>query len=359
VTSLTTLIAAGTLLASLPGVQEPGTTATRGSNSPTTAVERHLAAMGTWLHLNCEAPDRSTALRGSEAAARAIEAVEKRLSTWRDDSELSRFNRFPVGESFPLSSQLAADLRFARDIVHETNGAFDPALAPLVSAFGLRTGGRLPSAQELLEARAASGLRHLHIAEDRAQRLHPQVAIEEGGFGKGIGLDAALRAARESGVVGGSIDLGGQLALIGVQTPQVFGIAHPARRDETCVRVSIDHGSLATSGNSERGIVIAGARRSHLLDPRTGQPSPDFGSVSVWSSSAARADALSTALFVMGPEEALRFAEGADDCEVVCLVLQAEKTLVLASSGLADKLSILSPDTSFGVTVSNAPTKDA
>jgi len=302
-------------------------------------VERHLAAMGTWLELVCEAGERSTALAASEAAARAIDAVEDRLSTWRDDTELARFNRQPVGEPFALSPKLASDLRFARELVRETRGAFDPAIGALVEAWGLRRGGHRPTPDELEEALAASGFAHLHLAEKRGQRLHPAVVLEEGGFGKGLALDRAVEAARASGARAGHVDLGGQIAMIG-DTETSFAIAHPVQRDATCLSVMIDGGSLATSGNSERGIVIQGVRRSHLLDPRTGRPAPDFGSVTVWSSSAARADALSTALYVMGPQKAIAFATHADDCEIVCLVMQEDQIQVHVTPGLAQRIQI-------------------
>ena len=313
-----------------------------GEPAPDERVERHLAAMGTWLELVCEAEDRSTALAASEAAARAIEAVENRLSTWRDDSELARFNRHPVGESFAMSPELAADLLFARELVRETRGAFDPAIGALVGAWGLRQGGRQPAATELEAALAASGFAHLHFAEQRAQRLHAGVTLEEGGFGKGLALDHAVEAARATGARAGHVDLGGQIAMLG-KTETSFAIAHPEQRDATCLSVTIDGGSLATSGNSERGIVVQGVRRSHLLDPRTGRPAPDFGSVTVWSSSAARADALSTALFVMGPQKAIAFAKQADDCEIVCLVMQEDQIQVHATPGLAERIQIENP----------------
>ena len=316
--------------------------ASPGDAAPEERVERHLAAMGTWLELVCEAVDRSTALAASEAAARAIDTVEDRLSTWRDDTELARFNRHPVGESFALSPELAFDLRFARELVRETGGAFDPAVGALVEAWGLRQGGRRPSAVELQEALAASGFAHLHLAEERGQRLHPGVVLEEGGFGKGLALDRAVEAALASGARAGHVDLGGQIAMIGGSETS-FAIAHPVQRDATCLSVTIDGGSLATSGNSERGIVVQGVRRSHLLDPRTGQPAPDFGSVTVWSSSAARADALSTALYVMGPQQAIPFAEAADDCEVVYLIMEEDKVQVHATSGLAQRIRVETP----------------
>ena len=98
-------------------------------------VERHLWAMGTPLDLVVEAQDRHISLMASEQALRAVETVENRLSTWKPESELSRLNRHPAGEPFPLSPSLAANLAMAQKCWKETGGAFDPGIGALAKAF--------------------------------------------------------------------------------------------------------------------------------------------------------------------------------------------------------------------------------
>jgi hypothetical protein len=131
-------------------------------------------------------------------------------------------------------------------------------------------------------------------------------------------------------------------------------IAHPADRDRPLVALALDPGaggSVATSGNSERGITVGGERRSHLLDPRTGEPAPDFGSLTVWAPTALRADCLSTGLYVLGPEAALAWAAERPGVEVLILrVARAgasgagEGVEVLATSGLEGRLRVLDPE---------------
>ena len=233
-------------------------------------VERRLALMGTWLEIEVTAADREQALVASERALDALRAVEERLSTWTDASELARLNAWPVGEPFPLSPELAGDLARVARLVQETDGAFDPAVGPLVRAWGLREGGRLPGATELSLARAASGFGAFRLDGRSATRLVSGASLEEGGFGKGLGLDAALRALRDAGARRAVLDLGGQVAVLGAGTaPATLGLAHPADRDRTIAVLSVPGGSVATSGNSERAIVVDGERRSHILDPRT------------------------------------------------------------------------------------------
>src|SRR6185295_13164811 len=125
---------------------------------PTEAVlARRLASMGTTLDLTVLAVDRPAAVAASERAVEALEAAERRLSTWRDDTELAAVNRAPVGAPVPLSKELARDLAAALDCARETGGAFDPTVGALVAAWGLRHGGRHPSDPEIEAALRATG----------------------------------------------------------------------------------------------------------------------------------------------------------------------------------------------------------
>ena len=332
--------------------------------TPPEAVERQLYLMGTEATVRVEASDRAVALAASEAAVRALEAAEARLSTWTEDSELARLNRAPVGEPTALSPELAAELAAAEACRRETGGAFDPGVGPLVSAWGLRSGGRLPHPGELAAARAATGGEGLELREGGAAvRRWPGLRIEEGGFGKGAALDAALAAAAAAspeGLRAAWIDLGGQVAYLqpagagpgGPPEPVEVTVAHPVHRDRELVALRLDGwgdghgGSIATSGNSERGITVAGERRSHVLDPRTGEPAPDFGSLTVLASTGLRADCLSTGLYALGPEAALAWAAAHPGVEVVVLRKApgaADGVEVRATPGLEGRLRVLDP----------------
>lgn len=324
-------------------------------------MERTVYLMGTAASVRIEASDRSASLAASEAAVRALEAAEARLSTWTregtEESELARLNRAPVGEPVELSPELAAELAAADDCRRDTGGAFDPGVGPLVEAWGLRSGGRLPHPGELAAARTASGGEGLELGEDgTAVRRWPGVRIEEAGFGKGAALDAALAVAVAEpfgqSVRTAWIDLGGQVVVFarpgdgGEVEPVEVTVAHPGDRDRALVALRIDRGdgaSVATSGNSERGITVAGERRSHVLDPRTGEPAPDFGSLTVVAPTALRADCLSTGLYALGPEAALAWAAERPEVEVVVLRNGANGVELLATPGLDGRLGVLDP----------------
>lgn len=314
-----------------------------GASSEPETLQRRAALMGTWLSIELEAEDRDTGLSISELAFEAVRAVEARLSTWGDSSELALLNRAPVGTAFALSDELRAELESVVQLWKDTDGCFDPGVGALVEAWGLRSGGRKPSEAEIAECLAPGGLKSLALEGSTARRLHASLRIEEGGFGKGAALGVAIEVLRNAGVQSALIDLGGQVSVLG-DAPHEIPVAHPHDRESAAVVLSLDRGSLATSGNSERAIDVEGTRRGHILDPRTGRPVADFGSITVWAQDGLSADALSTALFVMGPDRALAWATEHDGIEVLVmqpLVTAARSLRVRATAGLIDRLQVV------------------
>jgi thiamine biosynthesis lipoprotein len=304
---------------------------------PPVTVERHLVLMGTSLEITVEADTRERALAASERAVAALQTAEARLSTWRDDTELARLNRTPAGQPLSLSPVLAADLGAARRCWEETGGAFDPGIGALIEAWGLRQGGRMPAEAERRAALAAGGLDGLRLGPGLvAVRERAGLVLEEGGFGKGAGLGDALAAASGGGVSRVALNLGGQLAVAGNGRWSV-PVADPRERKRAVLALSIDRGSVSTSGNSERGTGAGG----HILDPRTGEPVPDFGSVTVWAGDPLRADCLSTGLYVMGPERALAWAAEHPGVEVLVLRPRGHRLEALATPGLEGNLEVL------------------
>lgn len=308
------------------------------------SVERTVAAMGTTLTVAVEvATDRAAALALAESMIREVEATEARLSTWRGTSELSALNRTPVGEWREVSSELYGEVRRAQQCAIETGDAFDPTVGALVEAWGLRTGGRQPSQEELAAARARTGWRGIefHAGPERLRRT-VDLRVEEGGFGKGVALDRAVGVARRAAPgTAVQIDLGGQLAWSGQRGPRRIRLADPRDRARPVVELELElaAGSIATSGDSERSVDTGGTRVGHLLDPRTGEPAVDFGSVTVVAADATGADCLSTALFVHGPRAGLALIESSPwEIEAVFLVVEGRGLVARVSRGLADRV---------------------
>ena len=245
--------------------------------SEAAAARRARYLMGTVCEVAVAASHESDVERAFAEAAR----VESMLSTWNADSELSRVNR---AEQAP-SPELAALLATTVDWSVKTNHAFDPRAGRLVDLWKTRADGAVPSTAAIETA------------------LRGSFQWEEGAFGKGYALDRMLP------LLGGDeavIDFGGQLAVRGELR---VTIADPANRQKPVIALTIANASLSTSSGSEKTFRVAGRTFSHILDPRTGQALPPRGSASAIADDALSADILSTALYVMGEDDGLRWAD--------------------------------------------------
>ncbi|MBI2189634.1 MAG: FAD:protein FMN transferase [Acidobacteria bacterium] len=272
-------------------------------------VTRDAYLMGTRAQLAVFAPTRDAGLSTLGTALDVLEATEQELSTWRKSSDVSALNRQPVGQPWHASASLCRTFEEVWRWQAATGGAFDPAIGRLLSAWDIHGSGIRPTPEQTSRAVAASGLRLLAF-DPRTCTVtrRADVTLDAGAFGKGDALD---RAEASLGSGPWLIDLGGQVS-VGGPGPAggwTVDIAHPRHRDRPHLRVGLSEGSLSTSGGSERNVTVGGVRISHIFDPRTGQPAAFDGSVTVWHRRALAADALSTALFVMGPAEGLQWAE--------------------------------------------------
>jgi thiamine biosynthesis lipoprotein len=241
------------------------------------------------------------------AALDEIDRLEQRLSVFISDSEVSRLNR---GE--PAVAQDIYDLlRFAVILSRATGGAFDAATGALLRAWGFQGGPRrVPPEPERLAALAASGSAHVRLDEHRRTVTfdRPGVAFNLGAIGKGYAIDRGVRMlARDFGVRAALVG-GGQSSLRAIGAPPREPLGWQVALGEPAIaRVHLRDRALGTSGASNQFFESGGRRWGHILDPRTGWPAARLTSASVLAKTAAEADALSTAFFVMGAEAARQF----------------------------------------------------
>lgn len=295
-------------------------------------VERTAWLMGTTLRARVCAATRTDGIRAIERAFSRVRHLEERLSSWRDDSELSRLNNASPGRWVPLSAEIAALLAEVRAWVRATDGAFDPAVGAAIDRWELRGTGRRPSKKELAAAGEATGLAAWELipvgdamGEARARRT-AGVRLDAGAFGKGAALRSAATALRSAGLDWALLDFGGQLTIWSRDPDDRWsiGIADPEHRDRTALRLRVASASVATTGASERAVNVDGERLGHVIDPRTAAPVPAWGSVTVVTADPLAADVLSTALFVLGRDAALAWTPGG--------VARAPGVLVLESA---------------------------
>jgi thiamine biosynthesis lipoprotein len=276
-------------------------------------AERARYLMGSACRIVASHPEPGAAERLVEAAFQEIDRWNGILSDYDPGSELSRLNAAPPGTGFRCSADLFSYLEQSLALAARTEGAFDPTVGTLVDLYALRQGGRWPSTGEIDSALKRTGFARVELIRDRlsAHLLAAGMRLDPGANGKGFALDAAAEILRAGGVQWALLDFGGQvLAVGGGPGGHGFPVEIPGAGGEAgrAPSILLRDASAATTSNTERGLVVDGRPLGHILDPRTALPVEDRGSLTVVAPSAAAADALSTALFVMGPEDALAAA---------------------------------------------------
>jgi thiamine biosynthesis lipoprotein len=307
-----------------------------------TTVERTAWLMGTSLRVEACAANRVDGVAAIETVFGAVRETEARLSTWRADSDLSRLNDGPVLDWVAVSPATASILREVSAWSEETGGAFDPAVGAALDAWDLRGEGRVPGDAELVAATSSVGSAAWEI-DDLRPRVRRLVAtrLDAGGFGKGAGLRAAVDSIERHALESIVLDFGGQLVVRGTDAAagRAIAVAHPQRRDDPAVLLWLANLSAATTSASERHVETSAGRVGHVLDPRSGRPVPGWGSVTVVHADPLVADILSTALFVMGPDEALRWSRARPDVGVLILEADSLGALVVRTNAALEDLA--------------------
>jgi len=241
-----------------------------------------------------------------------VDEIENRITVYRDTSELARLNATAADGWQHVDPDLFALLLAARDLHGRTGGAFDMAAGALVRTWGfLRRQGRTPTAEELTLARQAAGMQwvELDTAGSRVRFTRHGVELNPGGIGKGWAIDRVIERLRDRDVASALVHGGASsVRAIGSQgTAQPerrawpVGVRHPLRPGRRLATVQLDDKALGTSGSGTQFFIERGRRLGHILDPRTGVPAEGVLSATVVAPTAAEADCLSTALYVLGP----------------------------------------------------------
>ena len=272
------------------------------------------STMGTsyMLSLGCGL-DLESAREASEAA---FARVDHSMSGYRPDSELMTFNRSGIGQWQTISQDFAAVVRSALELGVLSEGAFDPTLGALVElwGFGAAEGsGSLPEASEIRRLLEQTGLPQLELdPRTSAIRRLADFSLDLSAIAKGYAVDLAAAALEASACQDFLVEVGGEVGVRGVRpdgSPWTIGVESPSARQLMTHRLTLRDEAIATSGDYRNFLRIEGELYSHTIDPQTGLPvSHDLASVSVIADTAMRADALATALNVMGPEDGLAFA---------------------------------------------------
>jgi thiamine biosynthesis lipoprotein len=299
--------------------------ADRFPESPTIHVEASRRAMACEFAVRYHDADRQ--LAGLMLGAfDEIEAVEDRLTIYREASEVIELNHSAADGEVAVSDELFALLQLAKKLHHETEGAFDITGTPLSRVWGFfKRAGRLPSEEEISVALAGVGMEHVKLtaASKTVEFTQPGVEINFNALGKGYALDRAAAMLAERGA-GDYLWHGGRSSILARGRNHgddrecwSIGLQDPLRPQIRLGEFHLRNRALGTSGGGTQFFECEGRRYSHILDPRDGWPAEGVYTATVMAASAAEADALSTAAFVLGPEGAAKLCQRRPDIGVV------------------------------------------
>jgi FAD:protein FMN transferase len=249
-----------------------------------------------------------------------LSEIDQLMSTYSDDSEISRFNRSSVGSQTPVSNDTRFVLQTSVELNSLTQGAFDITVGPLVDLWGFggqSIGDRLrPSGEAIDVALSQVGMSKVLLKSEEIVKLSP-VNVDLSAIAKGYAVDEIARSLDGFDLDNYLVEIGGEVRAKGVNkrnTLWVLGIESPDKRGRNVyTTVQLDQQSLATSGDYRNYFEQDGQRFSHTIDPVTGKPvTHNLASVSVITDSCMMADALATALMVMGEDKGYDFAKKHD-----------------------------------------------
>jgi len=271
-------------------------------------ARRTQILMGTLVEIAIKQSDAQKSKQAIDLAFDEIKRIEGLLSSHLPDSEISRLNK-SAGEAWQeLSPETIEILKRALHWSDWSQGSFDITVGPVVDLWKFDTPkANIPSTEQIDDALKLINYKDLQIKGNKAKLNRKGMAVELGAIAKGYAVDRAIQILKEAGISDAFINAGGDLKSIGMRSPEVpwkIGLQHPRYPEKMIGAFSLTNGAIATSGDYQKYFIREGKRYHHILNPKTGHPAKenDIVSTTVMADSVMDADALATALFVLGPK---------------------------------------------------------
>ncbi len=288
-----------------------------GCSKPTEQVHLSGPTMGTGYNVKYIVQDEQPKPEVLQKEIdKVLEKVNDEMSTYRPDSELSRFNQHTSSEPFSVSSDTAAVVREALRINKLTEGAMDVTVGPIVNLWGFGPEDRpdvVPTPEMLSERRQITGIQHLSETGDALIKDIPELYVDLSSIAKGRGTDEVADYLESVGIHNYMVEVGGEIRVKGKNrdgVPWRIAVEKPVVNQRSVENI-IEPGdmAIATSGDYRNYFEEDGIRYSHIINPKTGKPiNNKVVSVTVLNPSCMTADGLSTGLMVLGETEGLRIA---------------------------------------------------
>jgi len=300
----------------------------------------HQVAMGTIIEITLVAEEQDTAQKAALQAFQEIRRIEYLMSPWIESSDVTRINRSAWNDGAKVSPETIEVLKRAQEVSKLSEGGFDITVGPLVQLWRkARERGMPPEMQEVKETLNLVNFRNLKTHYGGKVLLRKKgMAIDLGGIAKGYAVDRAFEILKGLGYRNLVVNAGGDLRVGGSKPggPWSIGIQHPRDPQKIMARISLSDTAVATSGDYEKFFIHQGKRYHHILNPRSGFPAEGCQSVTVLHKEAITADALATAILVLGPEIGYPLCQRLE--RVDCLIVDRDEKTVFTQN-LKDRLS--------------------
>jgi thiamine biosynthesis lipoprotein len=302
--------------------------------------------MGTFARIVAVAKSETKANRAIKAGFDELVRIDKMMSDYKADSELSKVNREAFGKAVKVSPELFEILQISEDYSRLSSGAFDITVGPLVDLWH-KAGetNSMPDANTIAAAKAKVGYEKL-ILDAKAMTIRFAVEgmrLDLGGIGKGYAVDKAVEAMKRRGAIGGMVDSGGNIRcfgkpahkgnwLVGIQDPKEVKSAEEDIDSQPMMVLKLVDCAVATSGDYRRFVIVGGKKVSHIIDTNTATGASKMASDTIIAPKAVDADALSTAVNVLGAEKGLDLVDSLLGVEAI-IVTPGPEFRVIKSSG--------------------------
>ena len=289
-------------------------------------IRRSQLLMGTVVEIVAGGQAIESLESAVDAAFAEIARLDKLLSRYHQTSEVTRLAESARGSK--VSVETMEVIALGLDVAQRSGGAFDLTLGKLKALWGFdQETPTVPDHAALSVALNGIGPRALSLQGQQVNKRAQQLQVDLGGIAKGYAVDRAIAVLKEHGVVSAAVNAGGDMYLLGQRPGRAWriGIQHPRQTETVLETVQVHDQAVVTSGDYERFFEQDGVRYHHIFDPKTGLPARGCQSVTIIADSVALADALATAVFVLGPEAGLQLLTEYPQAEG--LIVAADGTL--------------------------------
>ncbi len=289
--------------------------------------KQEQAIMGTRIAVEFWDEDKVHAEQCAEQVFNEMRRIDALMSPYKPNSELSRINQQAAGQAVRISEELFNLLEKALQMSQLSNGAFDITFSSVGHLYNYREGIK-PSEADIQQSLAAINFRHvlLNKTNRSVHFARSGVRIDLGGIAKGYAVDNGIAILAKCGIRGGLVSAGGDSRILGDRgnRPWMMGVRHPRKKDAVAVMLPLSNTAISTSGDYERFFIEDGKRYHHIISPSTGKSVSTTWSATVIGPDTTTTDALSTTLFVLGPEKGLQLVESLEGIDAVIIDAQGQ-----------------------------------